>query len=94
MISSPLFTPRFGVRVLSTSLAATWVAVGRRAGYLQRTADPASVHFAAPLALCRAAGCIVTDVDGGPLRPDGGLVVAADEETHAALLAVVADAAG
>lgn len=92
LLATEAFASRFGVRVLSTSLAAAWVAVGRRAGYLQRWADPASVHFAAPIALCRAAGCLVTDLDGGPLHPDGGLVLAADADTHAALLAAVAQA--
>ena len=37
-----------------------------------------------------AAGCLVTGIDGQPLHTGAeGLVVAADEETHAALLAVV-----
>ncbi len=63
---SPGFTPRFGIRGLSTSLAATWVASGRRAAYLQHGDVRDSVHFAAPIAVCRAAGCVITGLDGGP----------------------------
>jgi myo-inositol-1(or 4)-monophosphatase len=81
---------RFGIRVLSTSLAAAWVAVGRRAAYVQRGDVRDSVHFAAPMAVCRAAGCIVTGLTGEPV--DGGangLLVAADPDTHEALVAVL-----
>lgn len=90
MASSSEFTPRFGIRVMSTSLAATWVALGRRAGYVQRGCGRDSVHFAAPIAICRAAGCLVTDLAGHELGdgPDG-LVVAADRETHDALLEAI-----
>jgi myo-inositol-1(or 4)-monophosphatase len=89
VVGSPAFTPRFGIRGLSTSLAATWVATGRRAGYLQHGDVRDSVHFAAPLAVCRAVGCVVTGllgepVDSGPF----GLLVAADRETHEALVEV------
>jgi len=89
---SPGFTPRFGVRVVSTSLAATWVASGRRAAYLQHGDVRDSVHFAAPIAVCRAAGCVITGLDGAPVG-DGpnGLIVAADRATHEALLAVLRD---
>jgi myo-inositol-1(or 4)-monophosphatase len=38
----------------------------------------------------KAAGCVVTGTDGQPLHTGaGGLVVAADEQTHAALLTLV-----
>jgi myo-inositol-1(or 4)-monophosphatase len=49
-----------------------------------------SVHFAAGLAICEAAGCAVTDLRGDPwgLGPTG-LIAAADAETYAALLALV-----
>lgn len=91
MVSSPAFTPRFGIRAVSTSLAAVWVAAGRRAGYLQRGPVVDSVHFEAPLAICRASGCVVTDLLGDPAfaTESAGLVVAADADTHAALMAVV-----
>ena len=49
-----------------------------------------SVHFAAGLAICEAAGCVVTDLRGRAGR-DGaaGLIAAADAETHTRLLALV-----
>ena len=56
-----------------------------------------TVHFAAGLAVCRAAGCVLTDLRGDPLPPDGGghgLLAAADPTTHAALLGVVGRLAG
>ena len=45
------------------------------------------MHFAAPIAVCRAAGCVVTDLAGEPVE-DGpnGLIIAADRPTHEALL--------
>jgi len=87
LIGHPAFTPRFGFRDVSTSLAAVWVSAGRRAGYVQRGPITDSVHFEAPLAICRAAGCVVSDLAGGP--PDDGLVVAADAATHAALVEAI-----
>jgi myo-inositol-1(or 4)-monophosphatase len=88
LLADPRFTERFRPRVLSTSLAMTWVAAGRRAAYITDGPETYSVHSASAIAICRAAGCVVTDLWGGPLQ-DGaaGLVVAADAETHAALLA-------
>ena len=83
---------RFGIRVVSTSLAAAWVASGRRAAYVARVDVRDSVHFAAPIAVCRAAGCVVTGLRGEPVE-DGpfGLLVAADAPTHEALLEVLRD---
>jgi myo-inositol-1(or 4)-monophosphatase len=50
-----------------------------------------NVHFAAPIAVCRAAGCVVTAFDGTPPESGArGLVVAADEKTHRDLLRIVA----
>lgn len=87
---SPDFTPRFGIRGVSTSLAATWVASGRRAAYIQLGDVRDSVHFAAPIAICRAAGCVVTGLAGEPIaETPNGLVIAADGPTQEALLAVV-----
>jgi myo-inositol-1(or 4)-monophosphatase len=89
VVGSPAFTPRFGIRGLSTSLAATWVATGRRAAYLQHGDVRDSVHFAAPLAVCRAAGCVVTGLRGEPVDSGPyGLLVAADPATHEALVEV------
>jgi len=90
MLADAGFTARFGPRVLSTTLAVAWVAAGRRAAYVTDGDVRDSVHFAAGIALCQAAGCVVTGLRGQPLHTGvGGLLVAADAETHAALLAVV-----
>jgi myo-inositol-1(or 4)-monophosphatase len=85
------FVERFRPRVLSTTLALLWVAAGRRAAYVTDGGDVAgSVHFASGIALCRAAGCVVTDLRGQPLHTgSGGLLVAADRDTHADLLSLV-----
>ncbi len=90
VLAEPEFTERFRPRVLSTTLALTWVAAGRRAAYLTDGHLKDSVHFAAGIALCRAAGCVVTNLHGEPVHTGvGGLVVSADRETHDALLAIV-----
>ncbi|MEV5748105.1 inositol monophosphatase family protein [Actinoallomurus sp. NPDC052308] len=84
------FVERFRPRVVSTTLAVAWVAAGRRAAYVTDGHLRDSVHFAAGIALCRAAGCVVTGIHGQPLHTGvGGLVVAADQETHAALLELI-----
>jgi myo-inositol-1(or 4)-monophosphatase len=84
------FTQRFRPRVVSTTLALTWVAAGRRAAYVTDGHLLDSVHFAAGIALCTAAGCVLTGIDGQPLHTGvGGLVAAADRETHEALLALI-----
>ncbi|WP_405085411.1 inositol monophosphatase family protein [Microbispora sp. NBC_01389] len=84
------FAGRFRPRVVSTTLAVAWVAAGRRAAYVTDGHLRDSVHFAAGIALCRAAGCVVTDLRGRPPHTGaGGLVAAADRETHAALLEII-----
>ncbi|GAB2575832.1 inositol monophosphatase family protein [Kribbella endophytica] len=80
----------FGPRVLSTTLAVAWVADGRRAAYVTDGDLRDSVHFAAGLALCQAAGCVVTDLRGQPLHTGPGVIAAADDKTHAALLEIIA----
>jgi myo-inositol-1(or 4)-monophosphatase len=84
------FAATFKPRVLSTSLALTWVATGRRAAYVTDGDVRDSVHFAAGLAICEAAGCSVSDLRGRAscAGPDG-VIVAADEVTHAALVRLV-----
>lgn len=91
LLAHPAFVERFRPRVVSTTLALAWVAAGKRAAYVTDGGDlRESVHFAAGIALCRAAGCVVTGVDGAPLGPAGrGLVAAADAETHASLLSMI-----
>lgn len=90
LLAHPGFVERFRPRLVSTTLALAWVAVGKRAAYVTDGGDLSrSVHFAAGIALCRAAGCIVTGIDGAPIGEAGrGLVVAADEETHRLLMSM------
>ncbi|MEV0126705.1 inositol monophosphatase family protein [Streptomyces sp. NPDC050703] len=85
------FGERFRPRVVSTTLALAWVAAGKRAAYVTDGDGLAgSVHFAAGIALCRAAGCVVTGIDGGPADGAGrGLVAAADDDTHRLLMSMI-----
>jgi myo-inositol-1(or 4)-monophosphatase len=84
------FAARFRPRVVSTSVALTWVATGQRAAYITDGDVRESVHFAAGLAICEAAGCTVTDLRGHVWGSGAtGLVAAADAETHVALLSLV-----
>lgn len=90
LAGDPGFVARFRPRVVSTSLALAWVATGRRAAYLTDGDVRNSVHFAAGLSLCEAAGCTVTDLMGNTCGSGAtGLIAAADAETHSALLALV-----
>ncbi|MGW5328423.1 inositol monophosphatase family protein [Streptomyces sp. NPDC004014] len=90
LLADPGFGRRFRPRVVSTTLAVAWVAAGRRAAYVTDGDLRDSVHFAAGIALCRAAGCTVTGIHGQPLHTGaGGLIAAADAGTHAALLEMV-----
>ncbi|MEU3454534.1 inositol monophosphatase family protein [Micromonospora sp. NPDC006766] len=92
LLGHPGFVARFRPRVVSTTLAVAWVAAGRRAAYVTDGHLRDSVHFAAGIALCRAAGCLVTDLQGQPLHTGaGGLLVAADHDTHRALLTLIED---
>ncbi|MEV4297635.1 inositol monophosphatase family protein [Microbispora rosea] len=91
LLADPGFAERFRPRVVSTTLAVAWVAAGRRAAYVTDGHLRDSVHFASGIALCQAAGCVVTGIHGEPLHTGaGGLVVAADRETHRALLEIIA----
>jgi myo-inositol-1(or 4)-monophosphatase len=79
----------FRPRVVSTTLALAWVAAGRWAAYVTDGDLRDSVHFTAGIALCRAAGCVVTGLVGQPLHTGvHGLVAAADAGTHARLVAI------
>jgi myo-inositol-1(or 4)-monophosphatase len=92
LMSHPTFLRDFQPRVSSTTLAMTWLAAGRRAGYLHEGDLRGNVHFAAPVAIAQAAGCVVTGVHGQPLDvAPYGLLAGADADTHAALLALVLD---
>ncbi|MFD8325724.1 inositol monophosphatase family protein [Streptomyces lydicus] len=91
LLARPRFVERFRPRVVSTTLALAWVAAGKRAAYVTDGVGLSeSVHFAAGIAVCRAAGCVVTGMDGGPIGQAGrGLVVAADAETHESLMSMI-----
>jgi myo-inositol-1(or 4)-monophosphatase len=90
LASTPGFLSRFRPRVVSTSLALVWVATGRRAAYVTDGDVRNSVHFAAGLSVCEAAGCAVTDLMGNPWGQGAtGLIAAADADTHAALLTLI-----
>ena len=90
LIVDPAFRAAFGPRVLSTTLAVAWVAAGRRAAYVSDGGFIDNVHYAAGIGLCRAAGCVVTDLSGGPLETGRGLIVGADPETHERVVRLVA----
>lgn len=52
----------------------------------------AAPEFVAGIALREAAGCVVTGIDGEPVHTGaGGLVVAADRQTHDALLSMAGE---
>jgi myo-inositol-1(or 4)-monophosphatase len=91
LLAHPEFVEHFRPCVVSTTLALAWVAAGKRAAYVTDGGDLSrSVHFAAGIALCRAAGCVVAGIDGAPIDEAGrGLVVAADEETHGLLMSMI-----
>ncbi|MGW0469349.1 inositol monophosphatase family protein [Streptomyces sp. NPDC003027] len=90
LLAHPEFAGRFRPRVVSTSLALAWVAAGKRAAYVTDGGDlSGSVHFAAGIAVCRAAGCVVTGVDGAPVGEGRGLVAAADARTHGLLMSMI-----
>jgi myo-inositol-1(or 4)-monophosphatase len=90
LLADPRFIRSFRPRVVSTSMALAWVATGQRAAYVSDGDPRDSVHFGAGIALCRAAGCVVTDLDGFSWdRRAGGLLVAADAATHSTLLGIV-----
>jgi myo-inositol-1(or 4)-monophosphatase len=87
LLSDDGFRARFSPRCLSTTLALAWVAGGQQAGYITGGDLRGSVHWAAGIALCRAAGAVVTNLAGGTLHTDDhGMLAAADAETHAFVL--------
>lgn len=84
------FRARFSPRCLSTTLALAWVAAGQHAGYITGGDLRDSVHWAAGIALCRAAGAVVTNLAGGDLHTgEHGMIAAADADTHMQLLATL-----
>lgn len=89
LIAEQAFRDVFAPRVLSSTLALAWVAAGRRAACVTDGHLEGSVHFAAGIALCQAAGCVVTDFTGAPVHTGRGLIAAADQATHRQLVELV-----
>lgn len=89
LVADPEVRASFAVRVASTTLALAWVAAGRQAAYVTGADVAGSVHFLPGVALCEAAGCVVTDLDGGPVHGGRGIVAAADAATSDRLLALI-----
>lgn len=87
MLQDEAFVDAFHPRVLSTTLALAWVAAGRHAAYVSDGDMRDNVHYSSGIALCQAAGCVVTNLAGQPLHTGAaGLVAAADTRTHADLV--------
>ena len=90
LLSNDALRARFSPRCFSSTLSLAWVAAGKQAAYVTGGALRGSVHWEAGIALCRAAGAVVTNLDGGELHRGGeGLVAAADAETHEFVLAAL-----
>lgn len=89
LIGDSRLRSEFAPRVLATSLAVAWVAAGRRAAYISDGQFRDNVHFAAGIALCIAAGCVVSDLAGEELYSGRGLLVSADAATHRSLVKIV-----
>jgi myo-inositol-1(or 4)-monophosphatase len=97
VMADPRFFETYQPRITSSTLALAWVAAGRHAAFVTEGDLRDNVHFAPGVSLCRAAGCVVTDLDGGPVDTGagpsrsrrGGLVAAGDADTHAALLGLM-----
>jgi len=89
LVGDPKLRAAFGPRVISSTLAVAWVAAGRRAAYVSDGFFRENVHFAAGIALCQAAGCSISDFAGEPLHTGRGLVIAADPNTHDAVLELI-----
>lgn len=86
LVADAVLRASFAVRVASTTLALAWVAAGRQAAYVSGADIAGSVHFLPGVALCEAAGCVVTDLDGGPVHGGRGVVAAADAATSRLIL--------
>lgn len=91
LAADPEFISQFEPRVLSTSLALTWVASGQRAAYISDGEIHENVHYAAGVAICQAAACKVTDLWGRPCgNGETGLIAAADAHTHRTIVQLIA----
>ena len=89
LVHDPCLRASYGPRVISSTLGVAWVAAGRRAAYVSDGAFHENLHFAAGIAIAKAAGCPISDLAGNPLNTSRGLVVSADAATQRAVLALV-----
>jgi myo-inositol-1(or 4)-monophosphatase len=90
LVSTPAFCEGFLLRVHSTTLTVPWVAAGKRAAYVSEGDMKDNLHYAAGIAICQSAGCVITGIDGQPLYAGaGGLLIARDWSTHSALLGML-----
>ncbi len=90
MLADPAFMTAFRPRVSATALPLAWVAAGRRAAYVTDGDLRDNVHFSAGIALCQAAGCVISGLQGQPLYTGtGGLVAGADRQAHATLIEII-----
>ena len=90
VVADPRLREAFNPRVISSTLAVAWTAVGRRAAYISDGFFRDNLHYAAGIAVCERAGCVVSDLAGNPLHTGRGLIVSADAATHDAILEIVA----
>jgi myo-inositol-1(or 4)-monophosphatase len=89
LVNDPRLRENYGPRVISSTLGVAWVAAGRRSAYISDGDVRDNVHFAAGIALCQAAGCVISDLSGSALHTGRGLIVSADQETHDRIVALV-----
>ena len=90
VVADPRLREAFSPRVISSTLALPWTAVGRRAAYVSDGLFRDNLHHAAGIAVCERAGCVVSDLAGDPLHTGRGLIVSADAATHEAVLEIIA----
>jgi myo-inositol-1(or 4)-monophosphatase len=94
LFGNPRVSRDFSPRVTSSTLTLSWLAAGRRAAYVHEGDLRDNVHFAAPIAIAQAAGCVVTGLQGQPLHTGaGGLLAAADVTTHIRILELLTSSA-
>jgi myo-inositol-1(or 4)-monophosphatase len=72
VMADPEFFETYQPRITSSTLALAWVAAGRHAAYVTEGDLRDNVHFAPGISLCRASGCVVTGLDGGPVDTGAG----------------------
>jgi myo-inositol-1(or 4)-monophosphatase len=89
LVGDPQLRKMYGPRVISSTLGVVGVAAGRRAAYISDGRFRGNLHFAAGIAICAAAGCIITDLGGHPLHAGRGLVISSDKATHDRVLTLV-----